>query len=147
MKVLITGGGGFIGVRLARALIDGGFLTGIAGEEDPIDEILLFDSVDAPELFSKKEGGIVIRRTIGDISDRETVRGLIDRDDISVFHLASVVSGGGEKDFDLAMRVILDGGRYLLEELRALRVTANRICQFDCCIWWCRDAQLCRRYG
>ena len=100
MKVLITGGGGFIGVRLARALIDRGFLTGVAGDEEPIDEVLLFDSVDAPELFGKKEGGIAIRRTIGDISDRETVRGLIDRDDISVFHLASVVSGGGEKDFD-----------------------------------------------
>ena len=120
MKVLITGGGGFIGVRLARALIDRGFLTGVAGDEEPIDEVRLFDSVDAPELFGKKERGIAIRHTIGDISDRETVRGLIDRDDISVFHLASVVSGGGEKDFDLAMRVNLDGGRYLLEELRAL---------------------------
>ena len=55
----------------------------------------------------------------GDISDRATVEGLIDRDDISVFHLASVVSGGGEKDFDLAIRVNLDGGRHVLDALRA----------------------------
>ena len=119
MKVLITGGTGFIGARLARALLERGVLIGVTGNEEPIDELLLFDSVDVPGLFGKKEGDIVIHRAVGDISDRETVRGLIDRDDISVFHLASVVSGGGEKDFDLAMRVNLDGGRYLLEALRA----------------------------
>ena len=47
---------------------------------------------------------------IGEISDTDLVSGLVDRDDISVFHLASVVSGGGEKDFDLAIRVNLTGG-------------------------------------
>ena len=57
---------------------------------------MLFDSVDVPGTFSARmREDIVIRRAVGDISDRETVRGLIDRDDISVFHLASVVSGGG----------------------------------------------------
>ena len=54
MKVLITGGGGFIGVRLARALIDRGFLTGVTGDEEPIDEVRLFDSVDALELLGRK---------------------------------------------------------------------------------------------
>ncbi|MGI9371808.1 MAG: NAD-dependent epimerase/dehydratase family protein, partial [Hyphomicrobiales bacterium] len=55
----------------------------------------------------------------GDISDGATVATLVDRDDISIFHLASVVSGGGEKDFDLAMRVNLDGGRHIFEAARA----------------------------
>lgn len=55
----------------------------------------------------------------GDVSDRATVDALIDRDDIAVFHFASVVSAGGEKDFDLALRVSLDGGRNVLEALRA----------------------------
>ena len=63
--------------------------------------------------------GSSVKTETGDISDRDRVFGLIDRDDISVFHLASVVSGGGEKDFDLAMRVNLDGGRNVLEALRA----------------------------
>ena len=45
---------------------------------------------------------------------------LFDRPDLSVFHLASVVSGGGELDFDLAMRVNLDGNLHVLESARAL---------------------------
>ena len=55
----------------------------------------------------------------GDISDRGQVTALIDRDDIAVFHLASVVSAGGEQDFDLAMRVNFDGGLNVLEACRA----------------------------
>jgi nucleoside-diphosphate-sugar epimerase len=59
----------------------------------------------------------------GDISDRVQVAAIIDRDDIGVFHLASVVSAGGEQDFDLAMRVNFDGGRHILEALRARKGT------------------------
>ena len=62
----------------------------------------------------------------GDIADAATVSGLIDGDDVSVFHLASVVSGGGEKDFDLALRVNLDGGRNVFEACR-LRPGAPRV--------------------
>jgi len=119
MKVVITGGMGFIGARLGRALCERGHLTDASGQETPIDELLLFDSVDVPGLFKEREGNIQVKRVVGDISKGETVRSLIDRDDIAVFHLASVVSGGGEKDFDLAMRVNLDGGRHVLEALRA----------------------------
>jgi nucleoside-diphosphate-sugar epimerase len=56
----------------------------------------------------------------GDIADRATVAALIDRPQVGVFHLASVVSAGAEQDFDLAMRVNLDGHRNVLEALRAL---------------------------
>ena len=60
MKVLITGEAGSIGVRLARVLLDRGVLTGVTGDEESIDELLLFDSVEVSELFGKKEGDIVI---------------------------------------------------------------------------------------
>jgi nucleoside-diphosphate-sugar epimerase len=120
MKVLLTGGTGFIGARLARALLDRGVLTGVTGEEEAIDELVLFDSVEGPGLSEEKAGGIVVRRVVGDISDQETVQGLLDRDDLSVFHLAAVPSTlAAEMDFDLAMRVNLDGSRHLLEGLRA----------------------------
>ena len=117
MKVVITGGAGFLGQRLAARILDMGALTAPSGETAAVDELLLFDQ-QVPDDLAERLGGPVAT-VEGDISDRATVEGLIDRDDISVFHLASVVSGGGEKDFDLAIRVNLDGGRYVLDALRA----------------------------
>jgi len=52
------------------------------------------------------------------MGDRDAVFSAIDRDDIAVFHLASMVSGECEQRFDDALRANLDGGRYLLEALR-----------------------------
>jgi nucleoside-diphosphate-sugar epimerase len=115
MKVVITGGTGFIGQRLARRIGELGVLTGPSGEPETVEEIVLFDHhrpaapIEAPGL----------RVVQGDIAQREQVSQLIDRDDVSVFHLASVVSGAGEQDFDLALRVNLKGGRNLLEACRA----------------------------
>jgi nucleoside-diphosphate-sugar epimerase len=117
MKVVITGGTGFIGARLARRIIDKGTLAGPDGAQVKVDEVVLFD-VGAPDPLPMGLDGEVSVVT-GDISDRATVDRLIDRDDISVFHLASVVSGGGEKDFDLAIRVNLTGGLNVFEALRA----------------------------
>ncbi|HIC79843.1 MAG TPA: NAD-dependent epimerase/dehydratase family protein [Kiloniellaceae bacterium] len=117
MKVLVTGGAGFIGLRLAQALLQRGSLTAPDGAAAPIDSLLLFDVATPPERPEWADERVVFQS--GDISDAATVAGLIDRDDISVFHLASVVSGGGEKDFDLAMRVNLHGGLNVFEALRA----------------------------
>ncbi|WP_299394144.1 D-erythronate dehydrogenase [Pelagibius sp.] len=117
MKVVITGGAGFIGLRLAQALLQRGSLTAPDGAAADIDSLLLFDVATPPERPEWADERVVFQS--GDISDAATVAGLIDRDDISVFHLASVVSGGGEKDFDLALRVNLYGGLNVFEALRA----------------------------
>lgn len=117
MKVVITGGLGFLGRRLARAILDKGTLVGPSGRQEPVDELMLFDSA-VPEAAPDGLSGRVTM-VAGDIACRDTVFGLVDRDDIALFHLASVVSGGGEKDFDLALRVNLDGGCHVLEALRA----------------------------
>ena len=112
MKVVITGGTGFLGLGIARRLAGAGKLCGQA-----IDGITLFDQSVPDKPPPGLKGGIDM--IAGDIADRDTVFALIDRDDIAVFHLASVVSAGGERDFDLAMRVNLDGGRNVMEALRA----------------------------
>lgn len=117
MKVVITGGTGFVGQRLAQALLQRGRLTAPDGREREIDELLLFDQAPPAERPAWADGRVTLRA--GDIADAATVRALVDRDDISVFHLASVVSGGGEKDFDLAMRVNLTGGLNVFEACRA----------------------------
>jgi len=124
VKVVITGGTGFIGRMLAKRILALGRLTGPSGAPEPVDEMLLFDAAAPPAPIQ----GLHDRARIvtGDISERDLVFSLIDRDDIAVFHLASVVSGGGELDFDLAIRVNLTGGLNVLEAARA-RKTCPRV--------------------
>jgi len=124
MKVVITGGTGFIGRMLARAILARGSLTGPSGAQEEVDTITLFDAVEPPAPLEGLDGRAKV--VVGDISDKGLVAGLVDRDDVSVFHLASVVSGGGEKDFDLAIRVNLTGGLNVLEAVRA-RAGAPRL--------------------
>ena len=126
MKVVITGGTGFISRRLAAALTARGRLTGPDGEA-AIDEIVLFDQTVPDDPAALRDVPADAATLVaGDIADRAAVDALIDRDDVSVFHLASVVSGGGELDFDLAMRVNLTGGLNVLEACRA-RGSAPRL--------------------
>lgn len=118
MKVVITGGYGFLGTGIARAVLARGGLTGPSGEPESIDEIVLFDQA-VPEGVPAGLADSRVRGVAGDIGDKATVEALIDRDDVSVFHLASVVSAGGEKDFDSAIHVNLNGMVNVLDALRA----------------------------
>jgi nucleoside-diphosphate-sugar epimerase len=117
VKVLITGGTGFVGLTLARRLLARASLTGPSGRLEELDSVVLFDAV-APQ---RRPDGLDERVEVvaGDVGDSAVVRALVDRDDCSVFHLASILSGGGEADFDLAMRVNLEGSRNVLEACRA----------------------------
>ena len=67
----------------------------------------------------------------GDVSDRPTVNTLFadcrEDDNVSVFHLASIMSGEGEDDFDLCLAVNLEGSMNLLEALRKLPGTPKFI--------------------
>jgi nucleoside-diphosphate-sugar epimerase len=118
MKVVITGGAGFVGLLLGRRIAQLGKLTNSEGKSNDVDEIVLFDI--APPEPRPRDLDTRIRIEIGEISDKARVARLIDRKDMSVFHLASVLSGGGEQDFDLAMRVNLQGQLNVLEAARAL---------------------------
>jgi nucleoside-diphosphate-sugar epimerase len=109
MNVLITGGGGFIGSRLARALLERGQLGGRA-----IERLVLADQV-APraELTADKR----VETRVGPLLGQCEALGKEGFD--SVFHLASAVSGECEADFDLGLRSNLDTTRALLDALRA----------------------------
>ena len=115
MKVFITGGGGFIGYRLARKLLERGTLAGPDGTATPISAIKLFDAAFPPDADPRLE------RVTGDIAAPGAIAAALDPDTASVFHLAAVVSGGAEADFELGYRVNLDGTRLLLEQCCRLR--------------------------
>jgi nucleoside-diphosphate-sugar epimerase len=115
MHVLITGGAGFLGKALAAQLLRRGHLAGVAGGNEQIERITLTDVVGAE--------GFDDRRVVpvsGDIADRTLLQQLITTQTTAIFHLAAVVSGQAEVDFDLGMRVNLDGTRTLLEVCRAV---------------------------
>ena len=115
MKIVITGGAGFLGRRLAEKLLQRGKLSAPDGREETLDEIVLLDVVPASGFSDRR-----IRAVAGDIADAEVLRSVIDGEVSSVFHLAAVVSGQAEADFDLGMRVNFDATRLLLERLRHL---------------------------
>lgn len=118
MKVVITGGAGFLGLLLAQRLAERGTLTGASGAPEPIDELVLFDVVAPPSLPAGLDGRAEM--VTGDIADAAGLRKLVSGDSVSVFHLASVLSGGAEQDFDLALKINLHGGIALFEACRAL---------------------------
>jgi D-erythronate 2-dehydrogenase len=111
MRIVITGGCGFLGRRVALLLLERGSSLG------PIDELVLFDNA-PPALPLPQDRRLKL--ATGDIADRDTVSRLLITGTAAVFHLAAVVSGQAEADTDLGYRVNLDGTRAVLDACRAL---------------------------
>ena len=109
MKIIVTGGAGLLGSRVIRSLLaHGGGKDGVPA----FDSILSVDLAPCPVEDPRVES-----RT-GDIADAAFAAAIIGPDTVGVYHLAAVLSGGSEQDFDLAMRVNVDGTRALLEAAR-----------------------------
>jgi nucleoside-diphosphate-sugar epimerase len=109
MKLLITGGAGFLGARLARTLLSRGTLNGRT-----IARIVLADLFPPPPDLAADPR---VQACTGALLD-QCVALAADRPD-GVFHLASAVSAECEADFELGLRSNLDTTRALLDALRA----------------------------
>ena len=115
MRIVITGGAGFLGRRLGLRLLERGTLTDARGKVREIAQIVLLDVVPATVPADPR-----IAIVAGDLADPAVVERAVTRDTDTVFHLAAVVSGQAEADFDIGMRVNLDATRLLLERCRRL---------------------------
>ena len=110
MHILITGAAGMIGQKLTERLVRDGALNG-----KPITALTLVDVVApaAPAGFSGK-----VELATADLAAAAEARKVLAARPEVVFHLAGVVSGEAELDFDKGYRVNLDGTRALLEAIR-----------------------------
>ena len=108
MKVLITGGAGFLGTRLARTLLSRGHLSG-----QPLTQLVLADL--APPA-ADVAGDARVQAWTGALLDQ--CKSLDGETFDLVFHLASAVSAECEADLDLGLRSNLDTTRALLDGLR-----------------------------
>lgn len=117
MKLVITGAAGFLGSRLASRLLARGTIAGPDGRQQPLSHLVLFDRIEpaAP----KHDGRVKVDCLAGDVTDASEVRAALDAAADGVIHLAAVVSGAAEADFDLGMTVNVEGTRNVLEAARA----------------------------
>ncbi|WP_345814967.1 D-erythronate dehydrogenase [Paraburkholderia sp. PREW-6R] len=113
MKALITGGAGFLGQRLARELLARGSLKDAHGTPQELTELVLLDVVAADDFGDNR-----VRVEVGDIAEPNVLDRVIDAQTQAIFHLAAIVSGQAEADFDLGMRINMDASRLLLDTCR-----------------------------
>ena len=119
VNVVITGGAGFLGARLARELLAAGALDVAGGGARPLSQLTLIDRVPLPADLAADGRVAEVRGDLGEPAGltgagRDAVAGA----DV-IFHLAAAVSGESEADFDLGMRANLHATETLLALCRA----------------------------
>jgi nucleoside-diphosphate-sugar epimerase len=108
MKILVTGAAGFLGGRVAGALLEG------AAGLPKVSKLLAVD------IAAGRRDDPRVEWNTGTIVDDQFTRSLVEGGVDVVYHLAAVVSGQAEAEFDLGMRVNVDATRALLEACRRL---------------------------
>jgi len=114
VHVVVTGGAGFLGARLAREVLKAGTLGAAGGLPGPVTKITLIDQGPAPADLAADDRVTAVRSDLTELGS-----GALGGADV-VFHLAAAVSAECEADFDLGIHANLRGTEALLAACRAL---------------------------
>jgi nucleoside-diphosphate-sugar epimerase len=126
MHVLILGGGGFLGNRLARQLLDkGGLMQGEMARLTLLDYSFPDDMPADKRLTCIK----------ADFSEEAVIRNILQQSPDVIFHLAAIVSGEAEKNFDLGMKVNFHASLQLLELCRQLAIRPRIVFASSCAVF------------
>ncbi len=126
MNVLVTGAAGFIG----RALV------GALAQRADVSRILAFDQADAAIAHPKVEN------LSGNLAYAPMARSLVDARIDAIFHLASLVSGGAEQNYELGMKVNFEATRDLLEAARLAGNAPRFVFTSSIAVYRADDAQI-----
>jgi nucleoside-diphosphate-sugar epimerase len=110
VRILIVGAAGMLGLKLAERLAQDGVLGG-----EPVSDLALVDLVQAGRPL---QAGFGVDAVGADVAEQGVADDLIARRPDVIFHLAAVVSGEAEADFEKGYRANLDGTRFLFEAVR-----------------------------
>lgn len=126
MNVIIFGGGGFIGQRLARELLDiGGLILGKLSQLTLVDIAFPRDK----QIDSRLE------YVEADISDEKVMGKLLEKNPAVIFHLAAVVSGEAEKNLDRGMKINFHTSFRLLELCRSFDIHPRIVFASSCAVF------------
>jgi nucleoside-diphosphate-sugar epimerase len=119
MHILILGGGGMVGRKLAERLAREGRLGGR--------EIVRLTLHDVVEPQAPAGASFPVATLTSDFALAGEAEKLIaDRPDV-IFHLAAIVSGEAEADFEKGDRINLDGTRFLFDAIRSVEGYTPRL--------------------
>jgi nucleoside-diphosphate-sugar epimerase len=111
VRILVVGASGMVGRKLVERLARDGTLAG-----EPVSHLTLADLV---EPAPPADAAFEVEAAVTDFAEPGVARELLSGRPDVVFHLAAVVSGEAEADFDKGYRVNLDGTRLLFDAVRA----------------------------
>lgn len=126
MRVLIIGGGGFLGNRLAKELLEKGGL--VQGE---LIHLTLVDNVFPKNTLQDTR----LECIETDFSNEAVIRSVLQQKPDVIFHLAAIVSGEAEKNLDLGMKINFHASLQLLELCRSLAIRPKIVFASSCAVF------------
>jgi nucleoside-diphosphate-sugar epimerase len=126
MRVLILGGGGFLGRRLAKELAQNGGLN-----EGEIVRLTIVDIAFAEDRLHDSR----VEYIQADFSDEPTIKNILQQQYNVIFHLAAIVSGEAEKNFEAGMKVNFHASLQILELCRKLAIHPRIVFASSCAVF------------
>lgn len=113
MKILIIGGAGMVGAKLSERLINEGSVNGTS-----LTQLSLADVVAPKPPSLAADSTLTVETHQADLTEAGVPAKLIADEPAIIYHLAAIVSGEAEADFDKGYRINLDGTRGLFDAIR-----------------------------